>query len=58
MGLILLQMNIELDFLRKSTFDLTGRQYENHKTVNKRIDKNLLYYGFYLQTKPFNSNSK
>jgi len=42
----------------RCTFDLTNRRYENHKTVNKRIDKNLLYYGFYLQTKPFNSNSK
>jgi len=37
----------------KCTFDLTGRKFENKATVDKRIDKKILYYKFYLQTKPF-----
>lgn len=32
---------------------LTGQRYTNIRTINKRIDKDILYKGFYLQTKPF-----
>lgn len=33
--------------------DLTGQRFTNIRTINKRIDKGILYKGFYLQTKPF-----
>lgn len=33
--------------------DLTGYRYTNIRTINKRIDNNIIYKGFYLQTKPF-----
>lgn len=39
--------------LEKCTFFLTGRKFENKDTVKKRIDKNILYHDYYLQTKPF-----
>lgn len=32
---------------------LTGQRFTNIRTINKRIDKGILYKGFYLQTKPF-----
>ena len=33
--------------------NITGQRYSNVNTINKRIDKGILYNGFYLQTKPF-----
>lgn len=33
--------------------NITGQQYSNVNTINKRIDKGILFKGFYLQTKPF-----
>ena len=32
---------------------LTGERFTNIRTINKRIDKGIIYKGFYLQTKPF-----
>jgi len=39
--------------LEKCTHELTGAHFTNKSTVNKRVDKGILYYGYYLQTKPF-----
>lgn len=39
--------------LEKCTESLTGNRFENKATVNKRIDKNILFHGYFLQTKPF-----
>ena len=39
--------------LEKCTEFLTGNRFENKATVNKRIDKNILFHGYFLQTKPF-----
>lgn len=39
--------------LEKCTLDLTGKPFANKVTVNKRVDKGILFQGFYLQTKPF-----
>ena len=33
--------------------ELTSNRYTNIRTINKRIDNNILYMGYYLQTKPF-----
>lgn len=33
--------------------EITGNRYTNIRTINKRIDKNILYKGYYFQTKPF-----
>lgn len=33
--------------------DISGEKLTNSRTINKRIDKNILYKGFYLQTDPF-----
>jgi len=33
--------------------ELTGQRFTNIRTLNNRIDKGILYKGFYLQTKPF-----
>lgn len=32
---------------------ITGQRFTNMRTINLRIDKGILYKGFYLQTKPF-----
>nr|YP_009568484.1 hypothetical protein [Drechslerella brochopaga]QBL02564.1 hypothetical protein [Drechslerella brochopaga] len=37
--------------------ELTGYYFTNVRTINKRIDKDLIYKGYYLQTKPFNKNN-
>lgn len=39
--------------LEKCTYALTDKQFENKSTVNRRIDKGILYHGYYLQSKPF-----
>lgn len=39
--------------LEKCTFALTGVPFANKQTVNKRVDKGILFHGYYLQTKPF-----
>lgn len=44
---------ITWDSLESCTFKLTGNRFENKATVNRRLDKNVLYHGFYLQRKPF-----
>lgn len=33
--------------------EITGNRYTNVRTINKRIDKYILYKGYYFQTKPF-----
>lgn len=33
--------------------DISGERFTNMRTINKRIDKGILYNGFYIQTKPF-----
>lgn len=33
--------------------ELTGYCHTNVRTINRRIDKDILYKGYYLQTKPF-----
>jgi len=33
--------------------ELTSNRYTNIRTINKRIDNNILYMGYYIQTKPF-----
>jgi group I intron endonuclease len=38
------------------TFFLTGKKFENKSTLNRRLGKNIEYCGFFLQTKPFESN--
>ena len=40
--------------LEECTYFLTGNKFENKATVNRRIDKNIIYLGYYLQTMPFN----
>lgn len=37
--------------------ELTGYYFTNVRTINRRIDKDLTYKGYYLQTKPFKENS-
>lgn len=37
--------------------ELTGYYYTNVRTINRRIDKDLTYKGYYLQTKPFEENN-
>jgi len=37
--------------------ELTGYYYTNVRTINRRIDKDLKYKGYYLQTKPFKENT-
>lgn len=37
--------------------ELTGYYYTNVRTINRRIDKDLMYKGYYLQTKPFKENT-
>ena len=39
--------------LEKCTYALTGVPFANKSTVNKRVDKDILFHGYYLQTKPF-----
>lgn len=41
------------DSLERCTYALTGNKFENKATVNRRINKNIIYHGYYLQTKPF-----
>lgn len=36
--------------LERCTTDLTGKRFQNKKTVNLRLDKHILFHGFYLQT--------
>lgn len=43
--------------LEKCTHMLTGARFANKSTVNKRINKGILFHGYYLQTKPFNRRS-
>lgn len=43
--------------LEKCTHILTGARFANKGTVNKRINKGILFHGYYLQTKPFNRRS-
>ena len=38
--------------------DITGKRHSNIRTINQRIDKGILYKGFYLQTKPFDSGAE
>lgn len=33
--------------------EITGQRFTNIRTINNRIDKGILYKGFYLQTQPF-----
>ena len=35
--------------LEECTYFLTGNRFENKSTVNRRIDKNIIYLGYYLQ---------
>jgi hypothetical protein len=39
--------------LEKCTETLTGNRFVNKATVNMRIDKGILFHGYFLQTKPF-----
>ena len=39
--------------LEKCTEALTGNRFVNKATVNMRIDKGILFHGYFLQTKPF-----
>ena len=39
--------------LEKCTEALTSNRFVNKATVNMRIDKGILFYGYFLQTKPF-----
>ena len=39
--------------LEKCTEAITGNRFVNKATVNIRIDKGILFHGYFLQTKPF-----
>lgn len=39
--------------LEKCTHELTGKQFENKATINRRIDKGIIFHGYLLQTKSF-----
>jgi group I intron endonuclease len=39
--------------LEKCVHALTGNRFENKATVNKRINKGILFHGYLLQTNPF-----
>lgn len=43
----------KFDRLVKCDFKLTGQRFKNKSTINKRLDKDILYYGYYLKTRPF-----
>lgn len=37
--------------------ELTGYYYTNPRTINRRIDKDITYRGYYIQTKPFKEDN-
>ncbi len=37
--------------------ELTGYYYTNARTINRRIDKDITYRGYYIQTKPFKEDN-
>lgn len=37
--------------------ELTGYFYTNPRTINRRIDKDITYRGYYIQTKPFKEDN-
>lgn len=39
--------------LEKCTHELTGKRFENKATVNRRLNKGIIFHGYLLQTKPF-----